>query len=126
MHCRNCWDSKRQTGPEAAGIAGAAGAAGASEPRLPLKSALPIIEPATEPAADDAKVPIKPGPADCVTGGGACCAIGAGAVDAGRKVGALEGAGAGRPIGGAGAGEGRALFLPKAIASEASRGQNPM
>jgi len=73
MHCRNCWDSNKQTGPADAGtIAGAAGAAGACDEPPPIRE-LAIMEPATEPAADDAKVPMRPGPEEggaAATGGG--------------------------------------------------------
>eukprot|EP00962_Isochrysis_galbana_P015138 scaffold4348_cov135-Isochrysis_galbana.AAC.3 len=65
MHCRNCLFSKSQTRPEGGTTARALSTGGASPPRPPPKSELPIIEPAIDPAADEAKVPIILGPDDC-------------------------------------------------------------
>jgi len=109
MHSRNWRDSNvHMAVAGAAGAAGAAGwTAGASErPPLMLElMALPSIEPATEPAIDEPKVPIIDGPAAGagIAWGGAA-AWGGGMLCGGA---AIELAGR---AGGAGAGE---AFFPR-------------
>lgn len=95
MHWRNWPVSKVQTG--AAGAAATcAGAAGAAPSERPPNMVLAIMLPATEPAADEAKVPIRPGPWDgagITCGGGACgiaCGAGLAKLLAGRAGGAAE------------------------------------
>jgi len=92
-----------QTGPAEAGKAGAAGAAGAAgccdEPP-PIRE-LAIMLPATEPAADEAKVPMRPGPDE-----GGAAATGGGMGAAGWRAGIVE-TGREGAIGAAGAGAGR-------------------